>query len=138
MNDQYSLQPKKNSLAVTSMVMGILGWVFTLIGLCINFVIVPFFTLATAGVGAALYICTCGPAALPPIFWIIGVIMGHVSKNRITESGEAGLGMAKAGMIMSYIGLGLGLLSVCVIVILSIFGVAIPGLSLPFLESIQY
>lgn len=134
MEQQYALATKKNSLATTSLVMGILGWVFALIGLCINFLIVPAATALTAGVGAFLYVCTCLPVALPPIFWIVGAITGHVGKNRIQESGEAGLGMAKAGLIMSYIGLGLGILSVCVIAILYFAGV---GLSIPVMDSVQ-
>ena len=134
MEQQYALPAKKNNLATTSLVMGILGWVFALTGLCINFLIVPAAAVITAGIGAFLYVCTCLPVALPPIFWIVGVVTGHVGKNRIQESGEAGLGMAKAGLIMSYIGLGLGILSVCVLAILYFAGV---GISIPALETMQ-
>ncbi len=139
MNDQFGTESKKNGMATTSMVMGILGWVLALIGICVNFVLVPAFTAVTVGWGAFLYICTCVPVAIPPIFWIIGLVTGYVGRNQITESGADGMGMAKSGIIMAYVGLGLGLLSTCVIVILLITGVSLPFLNgVPGLESFQY
>jgi hypothetical protein len=139
MNDQFGTETKKNGMAITSMVMGIVGWVLALIGLCVNFVLVPAFTAVTVGWGAFLYICTCVPIAIPPIFWIIGLVTGYVGRNQINESGAAGMGMAKSGIIMAYVGLGLGLLSTCVIVILLITGASLPFLEgIPGLESFQY
>lgn len=131
MNNQYGMEPKNNGMAITSMVMGILGWVFALTGLCINFVIVPATTAITMGWGAFLYICTCIPVAIPPLFWIVGLVTGYVGRNQINDTGAGGMGMAKAGIIMAYIGLGLGILSVCVITILFL-----TGASLPFLEGL--
>ena len=132
MNDQFGTETKKNGLAITSMVMGIIGWVLALIGLCVNFVLVPAATAITIGWGAFLYLCTCVPIAIPPIFWIIGLVTGYVGRTQINETGASGMGMAKAGIIMAYVGLGLGILSTCVIVIL-----LITGASLPFLEGIR-
>jgi len=131
MNDQYGMDQKNNGMAITSMVMGIIGWVLALIGICINFVIVPATAALTMGGGALLYICTCVPVLIPPIFWIVGLVTGYVGRNQITETGGGGLRMAKAGIIMSYVGLGLGLIATCVITILFI-----TGASLPFLEGI--
>lgn len=139
MNNQYGMEPKNNGLAITSMVVGILGWVFSLIGLCINFVIVPAITAITVGWGALIYICTCMPVLIPPIFWIIGLVTGYVGRNQITETGDGGMGMAKAGIIMAYVGLGLGILSVCVITILMLTGASLPFLEgLPGVDSIQF
>jgi hypothetical protein len=131
MNNQFGTEIKNNGLAITSMVMGILGWVFAMTGLCINLVIVPATTAITMGWGAFLYICTCIPIVIPPLFWIIGLVTGYVGRNQINDTGAGGMGMAKAGIIMAYVGLGLGILSICVITIL-----LITGASLPFLEGI--
>jgi len=132
MNNQYGMEPKNNGMAITSMVMGIIGWVLALIGICINFVIVPATAALTMGGGALLYICTCVPVLIPPIFWIIGLVTGYVGRNQINDTGAGGMGMAKAGIIMAYVGLVLGILSICVMIILLITGAA----SLPFLEGI--
>ena len=139
MNDQFGTETKKNGMAITSMVMGIIGWVLALLGLCVNFVLVPAATAIPVGWAAFLYICTRVPIATPPIFWIIGLVTGYVGRNQIKESNAAGMGMAKSGIIMAYVGLGLGLLSTCVIVILLITGASLPFLEgVPGLESLQY
>ena len=139
MNEQFGMETKKNGMAITSMVMGIIGWALALIGLCVNFVLVPAATAITVGWGAFLYICTCVPIAIPPIFWIIGLVTGYVGRNQLKESGAPGMGMAKSGIIMAYVGLGLGILSTCVIAILLVTGASLPFLEgIPGLESLQY
>jgi hypothetical protein len=139
MSNQFGTELKNNGMAVTSLILGIVGWVFALIGLCINFAIVPAFTAITVGWGAFLYICTCFPVLIPPLLWIVGLVTGYVGRNQINETGAGGMGMAKAGIIMAYVGLGLGFLSVCVMAVLLITGVSLPFLEgIPGLESFQY
>lgn len=41
--------------------------------------------------------------------FIPGIILGHMALNQIKESGESGAGLAKAGLVISYIFLALGL-----------------------------
>nr|WP_275902123.1 DUF4190 domain-containing protein [Brevibacterium zhoupengii] len=72
----------------------------------------------------------CGVLSLIPILgyffmfltmflWIapiLAVIFGHVSRGQIKKSGEEGRGQATAGLIMGYVGIGLGLLGLIIIV----------------------
>ena len=50
--------------------------------------------------------------------WILGLgliagpIMGHIALSQIKHSGEKGRGMALAGVIVGYVGIGLGVLGV--------------------------
>lgn len=41
---------------------------------------------------------------------IAGIITGHIALKQLKTSGESGLGLAKAGLIISYITVGLGLI----------------------------
>lgn len=117
------MSPKTNGLAITSLVLGILSWLFALIMACINWIIIPFFAIATMGAGAMFYVCTCIIGILPPIGWLIGTITGYVSRNHIRQTGEGGLGMANAGFILNLSGLTLTILLFCgVIAYALIFG----------------
>ncbi len=53
---------------------------------------------------------------LPIIGSLAGAIMGHISLNQITRSGEKGRGMALAGVIVGWAGLGLFILGILVLV----------------------
>jgi hypothetical protein len=128
------MAPRNNTMATVSLISSISGWVLLVLNLCVNFLLLPMLTVITAGFGGLLYICTGCLGCLSPIAWLVAVITGHVGKGQIKQTGEGGDGQAAAGLIMGYIGLGLILLSICVIVILSIAGVSLPILALPFLE----
>jgi hypothetical protein len=56
-----------------------------------------------------------GLVAFPIIGSIIAVITGHMAKNEIARSGGAigGGGLATAGLILGYIGVGLTVLGLC-------------------------
>ena len=96
----YAYAPPTNSLAIASLVAGILSWL-----LC------PF-------LGAAL-----------------AVIFGHVARGQIKTSGEAGGGMAIAGLVLGYANLGLTVLGVLIWIFLfaglAILGAALGGTSVP-------
>lgn len=49
---------------------------------------------------------------VPVIGSIAGVVMGHLANKQIPSTGEQGAGLAKAGLIVGYIGLGLAALVV--------------------------
>ena len=51
-----------------------------------------------------------GVVAIPILASIAGIIMGHIAKKQIAQTGEQGEGMAKAGLIVGYVGLGLWVL----------------------------
>lgn len=55
-------------------------------------------------------------------FWFLtgipAVILGHMARRQIRRTGENGDGMALAGLILGYIGVGLSLVSVAVVIII--------------------
>jgi len=118
-----------NNLATFSMVSGIIGWYFFLLLLCSNFVIIPM-VFVTMGFGVIIYFCLIPLGCIPPLAWLGAVIGGHISNNQIKATQEGNLGISKAGLIMGYIGLGLVLVSACIIGIL-----IATGASIPFLET---
>ena len=107
---------KNNGNATASLVIGIISWLIFLVTLCLNWVIVPLFAVATMGVGLVVYICTIGLACISPIGWLIGTVLGNTAKSQIRQTGEGGAGMANAGFIMNLIGLILTGLFLCGII----------------------
>lgn len=122
----FEQRTDNNGLAVVSMVSGIVGWVLFIALLCVNLFLLPVIAVATFGIGLLLYICILPAGCLSPIAWIVSIITGHVSLNQIRSSGQAGEGMAKSGLIMGYIGMGLMIISICALIILALTGVSIP------------
>jgi hypothetical protein len=53
-----------------------------------------------------------GFTAVPVLGSIVGVITGHMSLRQIRETGENGVGLAKAGLIIGYVVLALTVLAV--------------------------
>lgn len=59
-----------------------------------------------------------GLTALPTIGSIVGLILGYMARRQIEESmgRMGGEGMAKAGIIIGWVGVGLTVLGVCLVV----------------------
>ena len=51
------------------------------------------------------------------VFPLAGVITGHIALSQIRQTGEQGHGLAKAGLILSYVFIGLGILAAIAYVI---------------------
>ena len=61
---------------------------------------------------------------------IVAVITGHMARNQIKQTGEQGMGMATAGMLIGYIHLAiLGLVVIALIFAIFLFGVTVFGLT---------
>ena len=60
--------------------------------------------------GTAVGSLVCGIASFLG-FWLVGsipaVVLGHMSRRQIRQTGEQGAGMATAGLVLGYIGIGL-------------------------------
>jgi hypothetical protein len=120
------IEPGVNdNLSTFSMVAGIIGWVFFLLLMCSNFLIFPLI-LATFGLGVLLYLCLVPLGCLPPIAWLGAVISGHMADSKIKSTQVGKPAMAKAGLIMGYLGIGLFGVAVCAIVVMILAGVSIP------------
>jgi len=55
-------------------------------------------------------------------FWLLGtipaIILGHMARKQIRQTGEQGAGMATAGLVLGYIGVALTVLFVILILAL--------------------
>jgi hypothetical protein len=63
-------------------------------------------SIVTSIVGAATLFCW----GLGGVIGLVGAILGHVARRKIRRSGEAGDGMALAGIVIGWIVLGLGII----------------------------
>jgi hypothetical protein len=74
---------------------------------------------------ASLIAGILGLTLVPTIGSVIGLILGYMARNRINESGGTigGAGLAKAGIILGWIGIGLTVLGVCLAVAIFVLGV---------------
>jgi Domain of unknown function (DUF4190) len=60
------------------------------------------------------------------VFAPVGIVLGHIAKKQIKETHEEGDGLATAGLVISYIFTGLGLLACCAWLVV-IIGLGVAG-----------
>lgn len=60
---------------------------------------------------------------------LVAVITGYMARNQIKQTGEQGMGMATAGMIIGIVHMVLIVLGVIVLIMIFIFGVALFGIA---------
>ena len=103
---------KNNSMAVTSLVSAVIAWVIGVLGGCVLFVVFSPLTLCTGIVFLG------GNLA--------AAVTGYMARDQIRQSQgtEGGNGMAQAGLILGFAGLGISIIFVCLAVL------TIPGLAL--------
>jgi hypothetical protein len=73
----------------------------------------------TNSLAVAALVCGIGQIIFGLLTGIPAIILGHMARRRIAQTGEQGAGMAMAGLVLGYIGVGLA-----VIVIIVLIGVA--------------
>jgi hypothetical protein len=80
----------------------------------------PFGARPTNGMAIAALIC----GVCQVFFWFLAgipaIVLGHMARKQIRQTGEQGDGMALAGMILGYIGLALTVLFVILLVIIAV------------------
>lgn len=76
----------------------------------------PAVATGTNGMAIAALVCGIGQLLLWFPAGIAAVILGHMARNRIRQTGEQGDGMAVAGLILGYIGVSLTVLVVLFVV----------------------
>lgn len=71
-----------------------------------------------------------GLTLFPTVGSIVGLILGYMARKQIRQSGGwmGGEGLAKAGIILGWIGIGLTVLIACIAIALLVMGIAIPGI----------
>ncbi|MBN2388966.1 MAG: DUF4190 domain-containing protein [Anaerolineales bacterium] len=127
--------PKVNGNAVTSMVLGILGWVIYIGMWCLNFLIGWVLLVATAGIGL---LCLLPLGCISPLLWFIGIITGHSAQAQIRQRGEGGGGMATAGLWLNWLGIILTVVGSVIIAILLLTGVITMAALIPYLTAPYY
>ena len=71
----------------------------------------------------ALVAGIAGLTVIPFVSSIVAVVTGHMARKEVRRTGEQGEGLALAGLITGYIGLGLGIL--VGILLVAFFGIVI-------------
>jgi hypothetical protein len=75
----------------------------------------------TSGLAIASLICSIGNFVIIPFGFIPGIICGHLALKQLArEPGLRGRGLAKAGLILGYIGLVLLIVLVVVVLVLGL------------------
>jgi hypothetical protein len=59
----------------------------------------------TNGLAVASLVCGIAQIMVGPLSGIPAIILGHVARSRISQTGEQGGGLALAGLILGYVGL---------------------------------
>ena len=81
---------------------------------------------------ASLIASILGLTLFPTIGSIIGLILGYMARNQIRDSGGTigGDGLARAGIIVGWIGIGLMAIGICIGILFLILGLSIPGIAI--------
>ncbi len=61
------------------------------------------------------------------VFSIAGIVTGHIALKQIDRTGESGRGLAKAGLILSYVFTGLAVLGIIAYIVVIVVFVAAAG-----------
>ena len=75
---------------------------------------------ATNGMAVASLLCGIGQLIAGPFAGIAAVVLGHQARQRIRQTGEQGDGLAVTGLVLGYIGLGVVLLAIVVILLVGV------------------
>jgi Domain of unknown function (DUF4190) len=124
---------RTNGNAVASLVLGIGSWVIYLAVFCFNLSFGTLLTIATYGLGS---LCLIPLGCISPIMWLVAVITGHIGMKRAKEENGNGRGMALAGLILGYLGLGIMLVLIITAVVLIILtgGLGFLSTLIPYYE----
>jgi hypothetical protein len=70
----------------------------------------------TNGLAVASLVCGIAQILVGPLSGIPAIILGHVARSRISQTGEQGAGLALAGLILGYVGLVLTVILVIALI----------------------
>jgi hypothetical protein len=71
----------------------------------------------TNSMAIASLLCGVGQVMFWPLITLPAIVLGHVARRQIRQTGEEGSGLALAGLILGYIGAGVVLLGVLALVV---------------------
>lgn len=118
-----------NSMAIYSMIISILSWCLNIFILIIG----SFLSVLTLGISA---ICFLPLSCMVPLGWLFSIFLGHLALIKIKITNQEGRGMAIAGLVLGYLGIGLILVGVIFLLVLVIFGGGFAYLlTIPFISN---
>jgi hypothetical protein len=109
-----------NKLATTSLVLGIVGWIFYIGQWCFDLTLGLLLAFATSG-GSA--VCSTVLDFLPFALWLTGIVAGHAALGQIKRSGSSGRGRVVWGLVLNYSSLFFVLALIVLIVVLIALGI---------------
>ncbi|MGH3405628.1 MAG: DUF1707 and DUF4190 domain-containing protein [Streptosporangiaceae bacterium] len=83
----------------------------------------PYPPRPTNQLAIAALVCGCAQLFFSVLTGIPAVILGHIARRQIRETGENGDGMALAGLILGYVGIGLSVIFAVIIVLVIVAAV---------------
>jgi len=128
---QSASMSQNNTKALISMISGIVGWSLSILIFCFNSTFGLILAVVTWGLGS---ICLAPLTCIPPFGWLVAVVTGHLALAEIRRAEQGGRGMAIAGLVMGYLGLGLLALLILIVVAALLLGLTIPGVEDLFRE----
>jgi uncharacterized membrane protein len=72
----------------------------------------------TNSMAIASLLCGVGQVMFWPLITIPAIVLGHVARRQIRQTGEEGSGLALAGLILGYIGAGVVALAIIVLILI--------------------
>jgi Domain of unknown function (DUF4190) len=72
--------------------------------------------MQTNGLAVAALVCGVAQIMAGPLTGIPAIILGHIARSRIRQTGEQGAGLALAGLILGYVGLVLFIILVIAVI----------------------
>lgn len=71
----------------------------------------------TNGLAVASLVCGLCQFFVPPVTTLLAIGLGHAARGQIRRNGQAGSGLATAGLVLGWLGLALGLLIIMFVVV---------------------
>jgi len=115
-------ESRKNKLAVTSLVLGLVGWSIYILQWCFDLTIGIFLAAFTAGVSAVFSTIL---DLIPFVLWMAGIVTGHAALSQMKRSGVTGKNQAIWGLLLSYLGLFFSIIFVVILILLIFAGVGV-------------
>jgi hypothetical protein len=79
---------------------------------------VPALPPKTNSMAIASLLCGAGQVMFWPLITIPAIVLGHVARRQIRQTGEGGSGLATAGLVLGYIGAGVFALGILALVLI--------------------
>jgi hypothetical protein len=113
-------RPVTNKLAIASLGLSVLGWSFYILQWCFDLTIGLLLAVFTAGSSA---VCATVLDFLPLIFWVAGILIGHMAIRQTRHTGAPGRGRAVWGLVLGYLGIFFSIIFIALIILLVASGI---------------